>query len=803
MVGWDPEGMRSLGRELLVAGAAMDRGAGSVRSAVAGVDRHSPVPGVLGDLEQWSEQAAADLATRAAELEAADRLLAIEMPTFRIGGEIGSSWLAGETAQRIVDLEHVLQAASGMSAVVVEAMSRELRELRRRRMVEVSLLLVGEPDPRLEEEMASLIDSLGLTPRDLTGAIDAMARGLGPEDTPFDRLLFTPAYLASYATEVEPALEALADLDATIAATRAVMEEYQARIDAGDPIDEVIREFAAFPHDFTLRLHELSIRRRDAQDAVDEARSEVARAHVESAQWFLGLPLSDEFVGRGVGAALADAMTSGVELPEIAAVLDRHPMPELAAAFFDRLGPAVSASLPDLIADAADGDRDRADELLRQVSEALGRGSRHGLAWTGGDLIGPDGIPVTWYEPAELLRYGDFDPEFLASAATALTVWLGEWPVILFGSPDPMFGEPPYGDPRTLVYGRVAESTEAARLLVERLERHGLLPALLEPRTPAVDDGRSLALLLAALAGDGDATLAVMKAVARNDLDLSPGAAAGAVALLDGQFSLLVPTGREVDLATGTYTGPPINDYDHDPRLGTSIDEADVDRFLAAVLEDPVAAELLLVGVGVHLGEALRDVEGRAWQSEVDELGALVGRIVRIRTEVAIESGQASDRSKAIVGQLTSVLAGVAVGVATGGVGTMAALAAGAAGDLGVDVLYDELVPIDGELSALRDALSSDEFALEFWRFLTVSAIWQQDPGFFGSSPPPHVDADTLVDLWGPTVGTDVCIEADPEAREAFYAWLHELPDDVRLALDAIADTGHSRFAEEARLRGD
>jgi hypothetical protein len=128
-------------------------------------------------------------------------------------------------------------------------------------------------------------------------------------------------------------------------------------------------------------------------------------------------------------------------------------------------------------------------------------------------------------------------------------------------------------------------------------------------------------------------------------------------------------------------------------------------------------------------------------------------------------------------------------------------LLAGAVGDVVVDQTYGQLVPIEGDIEALREAMISDEFALEFWRYLVVGAVWDTDPSFFGDNPPPHAPDGTLLNLWGPTISDEVCVGHDPDARAEWYRWLHSLPDDMQLALDAIADTAHSRFSEELRLR--
>ena len=607
-----------------------------------------------------------------------------------------------------------------------------------------------------------------------------------------------------YDATVAPILDDIARLEAAIAERREVVEGIEAALERGDSFEEIFETFGEIPFGTDVVSFERQIELLDAQERLADARDDLATGRIETIEWMLALPLPADLVAPIVGQILADELLddSG-DLASIAAILDRAALPELDQAFYERLGPSGAAMVPTWVAREADyDDREGTHAILRTYSESLARAAATGLSYSGGDLVWPDD-PDWLIQPAELLRMADFPPAFLVDAAATLIEVYGGFETPLFSIGPILFASPPdyNDDPRHIVLSALAAPGDAEALL-DRLIADGLVDDLVDPATPYLDGGWDVGAVMAAARHSDAALAALIEAIARTG-GLQDGVAMGGVALLDGNMTLLTPTGMTWDPQRGSYSGIDRFDYTADPRVGSLVDEADIDRFLEAVMEHELATAALVADFGAHVRNELGTTPPAALQDRVDELGAAAGRIIRIRNDVLIEQGADSDARNAFAGTVVSVLGGVTVAVATGGWGAIAAIGAGAAGDVAVDLGFDAIFPADSQVEALRSALGDDTFDLELWRYLVVEAIWNQDPGFFGDTPPPIELDGTLSSLVGPTIGDEACYVEDPNALDEWYAWIHSLPNDLQLVIDAIADTANSRVAEESRLRLD
>ncbi len=211
--------------------------------------------------------------------------------------------------------------------------------------------------------------------------------------------------------------------------------------------------------------------------------------------------------GRGAGA-LERPRGFDVELDHLAErVADDA---EVALAFYERLGPELTADLPTFVI-GADGPGDAEGDriTLAALSRGLGAASRlvgplgQRLGFGGDELLAQPRRStqpgVVGYSPALLFTDGEFDDAFLAAAA-ATTLQLADdgdprglsthwgWDVVgLFGGGRVSYdgGE----EPRNILLARVGERGEAARLVIEELTERagdgpGALDSLLRPSVP-------------------------------------------------------------------------------------------------------------------------------------------------------------------------------------------------------------------------------------------------------------------------------------------------------------------------------
>jgi len=532
------------------------------------------------------------------------------------------------------------------------------------------------------------------------------------------------------------------------------------------------------------------------------------------------VPSSDS----GAGAAILDTCRRDPEvLIAIVRFLDAHPSSGLARSLFAVLGPAGTAAIPSVIAEAFGDDPETARRLLESLAVALAEATGDGyLGFGAAELVAAWQESLSLYHPVELLRFGDFSEEFRLEMAVLLLEPYGEHflPMPLpvtraFDSP----GTPGIADRRLIVLDSIAGDTACSAALVERLADRGMLAALLFPATPFDDNGTAAGRVLAELGTAADpsgpwavtasatsarrAIEAVVGAISRHDLPLPDGVAIGSTAMMRTSLASVIPSGYAWD--GDAYARPLLGtaprllqDVPRDP--GLYLDEAELRDFLYHVLASDAAAAALLDIVSTWI---TAEVTMRTAHDQVlilDELAGLLGRVVEIRSRIEIEQGRAADSRNGLIRTVISMVAGALTLGTPANAPLWVTFLTGTASGTGTDRFSERLFPSDTEQKALARSLDrADEYEKAFWLVLSVAGIWNTEPDWFGDTPPP---TDTAERLLLPDLSEGPHSPEQERVLELWNDWMKRLPADRLLELERLAGLAIGQMSQADELEG-
>ncbi len=493
------------------------------------------------------------------------------------------------------------------------------------------------------------------------------------------------------------------------------------------------------------------------------------------------------FLAREVEANLADFMAYADDwAPPLAEQLAAG-SPELAAAFYESLGPELASQIPMHLHD------DDAAALVPVFGHALSDASSLLPDTFGADLIlawdayfvNMTMIVDRWSQmpPTELFRWGDFDYDFLLNAYDVT--------------------EQEYDHTRAYWWsGDVGAVFPREQLLQQIIEhRHFAVTDFLTERriTELLDDGyaddgflvgsifEDVGRLSESLAATRRLVGSIVRQIGENGGTLQPFTALGLAVMVDDHMMMFLP-GAVINRAgeVGPLREIPKARW-HLPRPEfPGISELDKTRFLEVVMRDPQATVVLLDSLArtVHEVVTTRGMSFEEVRNMADELGMLMGRFVDVAGGLAVQQGIKIDDVNAfkikvakialsilISGALSATISlsapgsAVAIGLGRPWTGAMSKWGLSRLSTELGSLTFDKIWPTDNELKAWRERFDSVVDApYEEFQYLVVATLYQTSPELFDHD---AIPTELLDDgrLLVPTV------ESSPEFIATWDSW--------------------------------